>query len=297
MFEALLRVGNWLRPLMPLAVRAKLPAAAPASAASRRASSSASNRMLTTSGVARHQRRVVMLEGCVQPGLAPEINAAAARVLDRLDLSIVHVRGEACCGALAHHLGRTETALGQARRNVEACEEQLDAGAECVVSTASACGLMVKDYGRLLAGDPSYAARARRVSEATRDLSEIIEPADLGRAGLVPGEGPRVAWQSPCTLQHGQRNVGRVEALLAAAGYSIVPVKDAGLCCGSAGTYSLTQRDLSRELRTRKLESLMAGRPDVIATANVGCLTHLRETSPAPVRHWIELVDAALPPA
>jgi glycolate oxidase iron-sulfur subunit len=296
-FEALLRIGDWLRPLVPPVLRAKLPAAAPVSAASRRTSTSTSNRTVTTPGVARHERRVVMLEGCVQPGLAPGINAAAARVLDRLGISIVHARGEACCGALAHHLGRTETALGQARRNVDACEELLGAGAECVVSTASACGLMAKDYGRLLEGDPSYAARARRVSEATRDLSEIIQPADLERAGLVPGEGPRVAWQSPCTLQHGQRNVGRVEALLVAAGYRLVPVNDAGLCCGSAGTYSLMQPDLSRELRKRKLEALMAGRPDVIATANVGCLTHLRETSLAPVRHWIELVDAALPPA
>jgi glycolate oxidase iron-sulfur subunit len=298
LFEALLRVGNWLRPLVPLALRAKLPPAeqvsAPSPPASRRTSTSASNHMLTTSGVARHERRVILLEGCVQPGLAPGINAAAGRVLDRLGLSITHARHESCCGALAHHLGRTEIALGQARRNVEACEELLAAGAECVVSTASACGLMVKDYGRLLARDPSFAARARRVSEATRDLSEIIEPADLERAGLVPGEGPRVAWQSPCTLQHGQRNVGRVEALLVAAGYRLVTVNDAGLCCGSAGTYSLMQPDLSRELRRRKLESLMAGRPDVIATANVGCLTHLRETSPAPVRHWIELVDAAL---
>jgi glycolate oxidase iron-sulfur subunit len=296
-FEALLRIGDWLRPLVPPALRAKLPVAAPVSAASRRTSTSVSNRTVTTSGAARHERRVVMLEGCVQPGLVPKINAAAARVLDRLGMSIVHARGEACCGALAHHLGRTQTALGQARRNVEACEGLLEDGAECVVSTASACGLMVKDYGRLLEGDASYAARARRVSEATRDLSEIIEPADLARAGLVPGEGPRVAWQSPCTLQHGQRNVGRVEALLAAAGYRLVPVNDAGLCCGSAGTYSLTQPDLSHELRKRKLEALMAGRPDMIATANVGCLTHLRETSPAPVRHWIELVDAALPPA
>jgi glycolate oxidase iron-sulfur subunit len=296
-FEALLRIGDWLRPLVLPALRARLPAAAPVAAASRRTSTSASNRTVTTSGVTRHERRVVMLEGCVQPGLVPGINAAAARVLDRLGISIVHARGEACCGALAHHLGRTDTALGQARRNVEACEGLLDAGAECVVSTASACGLMVKDYGRLLEEDPSYAARARQVSAATRDLSEIIAPADLARAGLVPGAGPRVAWQSPCTLQHGQRNVGRVEALLVAAGYRLVPVNDAGLCCGSAGTYSLTQPDLSHELRRRKLEALMAGRPDVIATANVGCLTHLRETSPAPVRHWIELVDAALPPA
>jgi glycolate oxidase iron-sulfur subunit len=237
---------------------------------------------------------VILLEGCVQPGLAPGIDAATVRVFDRLGIATVRAREETCCGALAHHLGRTGHALAQARRNIDACERLLDAGAECVVSTASACSLMVKDYGRLLAGDPSYAARARRVSEATRDPCEIVRPADLERAGIKPGTGTRVAWQSPCTLQHGQRSVGRVEALLVAAGYRLVPVGDAGLCCGSAGTYSLLQPALSHELRRRKLASLAAGEPEVIATANIGCLTHLREASAVPVRHWIELVDEAL---
>ena len=278
-FEALLRIGGWLRPVLPAALRSRLPAASQATAAR---------------GPARHARRVVLLEGCVQPGLAPQIDAAAARVLDRLGISTVRARNETCCGALGHHLGRAEMALGQARRNVEACAEQLDRGVECVVSTASACGLMVKDYGRLLAGDPSHADRARRVSAATRDLSEIIEPADLERAGLVRGSGPRVAWQSPCTLQHGQRINGRVEALLVAAGCRLEPVTDPTLCCGSAGTYSILQPDLSRELRRRKLDSLTIGDPEVIATANIGCLAHLREASPVPVRHWVELVDEAL---
>jgi glycolate oxidase iron-sulfur subunit len=280
--EVLLRVGGWLRPLLPPAIRAKLPHTEP--------------RVVSGAGrqAARPPRRVVLLEGCVQPGLAPGINAAATRVLDRLGIATVRARGETCCGALGHHLGRTRSAIGQARSNIDACTKLLDAGAECVLSTASACGLMVKDYGRLLAADPSFAERARRLADATRDLSEVIEPRDLQRAGLTPGAGPLVAWQSPCTLQHGQRNIGRVEALLVAAGYRLAPVRDASLCCGSAGTYSLLQPALSRELRTRKLESLLAGKPDVIATANIGCLAHLREASSVPVRHWIELVDAAL---
>ena len=281
-FETLLRLGAWLRPLLPASLRVKVPAASNADSPPSR------------SPDARHLRRVILLEGCVQPGLAPGINAAAARVLERLGIASVRARREACCGALSHHLGSTETALAQAKRNVETCAELLDAGAECVVSTASACGLMVKDYGRLLADDPSFMERSRRISDATRDLSEVIEPEELERAGLVPGAGPLVAWQSPCTLQHGQRIVGRVEALLVAAGYRLVPVNDAGLCCGSAGTYSLLQPSLSRELRKRKLESLTANRPDQIATANIGCLAHLREASGVPVRHWIELVDAAL---
>jgi glycolate oxidase iron-sulfur subunit len=280
LFEFLLHIGRWARPLLPAAVRAKVPQASAAGGA--RCAPSA------------HSRRVILLEGCVQPGLAPQVNVAAARVLDRLGIATITAREESCCGALGHHLGRTERALEQARRNVEACMKLLDAGAECVVSTASACGLMVKDYGRLLADDPAFARAARRVSEATRDLSEVVTAADLAGAGLEPGSGPRVAWQSPCTLQHGQRIVGRVEALLAAAGYRLTAVTGATLCCGSAGTYSLLQPELSRELRRRKLEGLVADAPEAIATANVGCLAHLAETSPVPVRHWIELVDVAL---
>jgi len=302
-FESLLRIGGWLRPLLPAALRARLPRTEPRfvphtgyHAEPRSAASPLEDAVWspTAPQAARLPRRVVLLEGCVQPGLAPGINAAASRVLGRLGISTVRARDETCCGALSHHLGRMQAALDQARRNIDACAELLDAGAECVLSTASACGLMVKDYGRLLAGDPSFAEQARRVGDATRDLSEVIEPADLRRAGLVPGTGPLVAWQSPCTLQHGQRNLGRVEALLSAAGYRLTQVSGATQCCGSAGTYSVLQPALSRELRTRKLESLLAGAPEVIATANIGCLTHLQESSSVPVRHWIELVDAAL---
>ena len=303
LFEVLLRIGGWLRPLLPAALGSKLPRREPhvtpnagshmeARPVAARLEGAA--RLPTAPQAVRLRRRAVLLEGCVQPGLAPGINAATSRVLDRFGIATVSARGEACCGALSHHLGRTDAALGQARRNIEACTELLDAGAECILSTASACGVMVKDYGRLLADDPSCAEQARRVADATRDLSELIEPADLRSAGLSPGAGPSVAWQSPCTLQHGQRNVGRVEALLVAAGYRLVPVRDAGLCCGSAGTYSLLQPALSRELRARKLESLTAVAPDLIATANIGCLAHLQESSSVPVRHWIELVDAAL---
>ncbi len=301
-FESLLRVGSWMRPLLPASMRARLPRGkrddwpSPAVGTSGPivtppATAQAARQFHPGDG--RTSRRVILLEGCVQPGLAPAINAAASRVLERLGIATVRARGEVCCGALSHHLGRTQAALDQARRNIEACAELLDAGAECVLSTASACGLMVKDYDRLLADDPSFAEQARRVADATRDLSELIEPADLQRAGLAPGAGASVAWQSPCTLQHGQHNIGLVEALLVAAGYRLTPVGNATLCCGSAGTYSVLQPAMSSELRKRKLESLMAGVPEVIATANIGCLMHLQETSSVPVRHWIELVDAA----
>jgi glycolate oxidase iron-sulfur subunit len=243
----------------------------------------------------RHARRVVLLEGCVQPGLAPAINASAARVLDRLGWSVGRLAGEECCGALGHHLGYADRALDLARRNVDAACQALDAGASAIVSTASACGLMVKDYGRLLAHEPLYAERAARVAAATRDLSELIEPGELERGtGPVAGTTARVAWHAPCTLQHGQQIAGRVEALLAAAGYVLATTREPTICCGSAGTYSILEPALSRELRQRKVVALTSDAPDVVATANIGCLEHLRAASPVPVRHWIELVDERL---
>ena len=281
LFGALLRAGQAVRPWLPASLQSRVPA--------RQAARPGAS---TT----RHARRVVLLDGCVQPGLRPGINFAAARVLDRLGIGVERVAGEQCCGALGHHLGHPQRALDQARRNVEACCAALDAGAKGIVSTASACGLMLKDYGRLLADDPANAERARRVSEATRDLAEIIEPADLRRAAVAPSVGPRVAWQAPCTLQHGQRIGGRIEALLEAAGCTLTPTLEPKLCCGSAGTYSLLQPELSHELRRRKLAALLGGEPQVIATANIGCLEHLRAASPVPVRHWIEIVADALEP-
>jgi glycolate oxidase iron-sulfur subunit len=274
-FGALLRAGQAVRGLLPAGLRARIPIRPSRSPA-----------LLA----GRHTKRVVLLEGCVQPGFAPGINSAAARVLDQVGIAVERVRGEQCCGALGHHLGATDRALEQARRNVDACCAALDAGAEAIVSTASACGLMVKDYGRLLAGDGAYSARAERVSRATRDLAEIVEPDDLRRASRKIGSGPRVAWQSPCTLQHGQRVAGQVESLLEAAGCTLTPTSEATLCCGSAGTYSILQPALSGELRKRKVAALTGGGPEVIATANIGCLEHLRAGSPVPVRHWIEIV-------
>ena len=278
----LTRLGRWFRPLLPTAIRAKIPAG--------RVSLPAPSGRVAATRPATSRGTVALLEGCVQPGLAPAINAATRRVLERLGYSVVPVVNEECCGALAHHLGDTDRAHQQARTNVTGCDAALSAGATAIVSTASACGLMFKDYGRLLDGD----AAATRVAAATRDLAEVVTPDDLAAAGLRPGDGPAIAWQAPCTLQHGQRVTGRVEALLTAAGYRLTPVADATLCCGSAGTYSLLQPELSTELRRRKLAALTAGSPAAIATANIGCLAHLRETSPVPVAHWIELVDRAL---
>jgi glycolate oxidase iron-sulfur subunit len=278
-FAATLRLGQWLRPLLPKAQAGRIPARA------RKSSTPAP----------RHARRMLILQGCVQPALAPNINAAAARVLDRLGVSLLSVKEETCCGALSHHLGATERALHQARRNVDAWTRMLAGGAEAIVMSASGCGVMVKDYGALLRHDPIYAVRAERVSAATRDLCELMSVADIAAiaGGAAHGRGRRVAWQSPCTLQHGQKLTGRVEPLLQAAGFSLTPVRDPHLCCGSAGTYSILQHELSVRLRSAKLGTLQEAAPQVIATANIGCLQHLAGASAVPVKHWIELIDEA----
>jgi glycolate oxidase iron-sulfur subunit len=276
----LLRIAQGVRGALPAALRSKVPPKA----------------VMGAKPTTQHTRRVVMLEGCVQPGLAPQINAAAARVLDRIGVSVVKAHGESCCGALGHHLGFADRARVQARTNVDLCARLLDQGAEAIVSTASGCGVFVKDYGHFLKDDPAYAARAARVAAATRDLCEVLSVEDLRQAGVNASVmRGRVAWQAPCTLQHGQRSTtaGKVEALLEAAGYVLSPVASPYLCCGSAGTYSILQAELSAQLRERKLETLMDGQPAKIATANIGCLEHLRAASPVPVKHWVELIDEA----
>jgi glycolate oxidase iron-sulfur subunit len=239
----------------------------------------------------RHVRKMLVLRGCVQPALAPSINAAAARVLDRIGVSLLEVAGSDCCGGLRFHLNYQEAGRDDMRALIDAWWP-LVAGRdiEAIVATASGCGVTVKEYGQLLATDAGYRGKAERVSELTKDLCEVITAADLP-AGHDRG---RVAFHSPCSLQHGQQLRGKVEALLTRVGYELVPVRDAHLCCGSAGTYSLLQPAIARELRTRKLAALEESAPGAIATANIGCLVHLQAPTATPVRHWIELVDEAL---
>jgi glycolate oxidase iron-sulfur subunit len=272
LFGAALRLGRLVRPLLPPALRAKIPAGAgtrpwPA---------------------ARHARKMLVLAGCVQPALAPSINAAAARVLDRIGISLIEAPAAGCCGGIRFHLNYQEDGRDDMRALIDAWWPAVESGdIEAIVMTASGCGVTVKEYGHLLEQDPQYRDKARRISSMTRDLCEVI-PLDQVHARAQQG---KAAFQSPCTLQHGQQIRGRVEALLAAAGYELTPVNDAHLCCGSAGTYSLLQPAISGELRTRKLTALQAATPDVIATANIGCLNHLQGGTATPVRHWIELLD------
>lgn len=237
--------------------------------------------------VKNHPRRVVVLEGCVQRSTTPEVNAALARVLDAANVKAVRAAGETCCGSLELHLGQEERARATMRANVDALYEAA-ADAEAIISTASGCGVTVKDYGRLLADDPLYAERARSISQRAFDASEYL--ARIEAPVLKSADAATVAWHSPCTLQHGQRVKGVVEGLLERAGYRLVRVANPHLCCGSAGTYSVLQHELADELRTQKLAALTAEQPDVIATANVGCQLHLRDGTAVPVRHWLELL-------
>ncbi|HKQ24681.1 MAG TPA: glycolate oxidase subunit GlcF [Burkholderiales bacterium] len=304
LFGSLFRVGQLLRPLLPDALKRKVPKAV------------ARN---TVWPGPRNARRMLVLDGCVQPSLAPDINPAAARVLDRLGISLVKAEAAGCCGAVTFHLNRQEDALDYMRRNIDAWWPHIEAGAEAVVMTASGCGTMVKEYGHVLARDPAYAEKAKRISDLTRDLSEVVFaereelekvlgsslssygrspvssevglPSPLASASAVK---PRIAFHSPCSLQHGLQIRGKVEALLTTAGFDLAAVPDSHLCCGSAGTYSILQPKLSQKLLKDKVNALESGKPELLATANIGCLTHIQSRTALPVRHWIELLEEKL---
>jgi glycolate oxidase iron-sulfur subunit len=242
---------------------------------------------------ARHARRMVVLGGCAQPAIAPGINAAAARVLDRIGITLVEAAPAGCCGAVTFHLNRQKEALRFVKANIDAWWPYVEAGAEAIVITASGCGTMVKEYGHLMRHDPEYAAKAARLSELARDISEVVaaERSSIA-AKLVPASGgEKIAFHSPCSLQHGLKLSGVVEEILRDAGCVLTMVPDSHLCCGSAGTYSLLEPAISRELLVNKVAALESGAPDTIATANVGCLAHIASGTQKPVRHWIELID------
>ncbi len=277
LFGVALRLGRLARPLLPRFLQQKIPPAAPAGAGP----------------APRHARRMFVLAGCVQPAIAPRINAAAARMLDRAGISLVEAPGAGCCGALRYHLNDQAGGRADMRALIDAWWPAVERGeVEAMVMTASGCGSFVREFAHHFAQDEAYRAKAERIAALTRDLSEVV-PADAlpGRGSGAPGRPLRVAFQSPCSLQHGQQIRGRVEALLRAAGCELTPVAEPHLCCGSAGTYSILQPELSGRLRERKLAALGAGAPEVIATANIGCLAHLQGGTRTPVRHWVELID------
>jgi glycolate oxidase iron-sulfur subunit len=287
LFGTALRLGRSIAWALPESLRAKVGASRPAG----------------TRPTRTHSRKVLLLKGCIQPAMSPSIDAATARVLDAVGVQAIVADGSGCCGAIRQHLDDQEGARANCRRNIDAWWPFIESGeAEAVLINASGCGAMVKEYGHLLRDDPAYAAKASRIVEQTRDLAEFL-PGVLAAAGVGPAgpatavalpAAPRVAFHSPCTLQHGLKVRGEVEKLLITLGAQVLPVADSHLCCGSAGTYSLLQSGLSQNLRARKLDSLLRHAPDVILSANIGCIGHLQGATGTPVRHWIEWVDAAL---
>lgn len=277
LLAALVCIGRWVSPLLPERLRRKVPT--PRSAA--------------PWPDAHHPRKMLILDGCVQPVVDPAINSAAARVLDRLGVSLVAPAGAGCCGAIGFHMNAPDEARAHARRNIDAWWPLIESGAEAIVVTASGCGPMLREYAHLLSGEAAYAQKAARVSGLVRDISEVVagEPAALKRQPAEGGAPRRVAFHSPCTLQHALRLDGVVERILTARGFELTQVRDGHLCCGSAGTYSLTQPALSAQLLASKIAALQEGAPDLIATANIGCLMHLRSAAQVPVVHWIELLS------
>jgi len=275
-FGALAQLGAIAKPLLPNALAAKVPKIRPAGA------------WPAQTG----ERQMLALAGCVQSVATPVTNTSAARILSRLGIDLIQVPEAGCCGAAAYHLNAQEEGLDAMRRNIDAWWPRIQAGAEGILISASGCGAMVKEYGELLRHDPRYADKAARVSELARDPVEVLSEMDLAPLGK-PGRGRRIAFHTPCTLQHAQKLGNRVEPILAELGFVPTPVPDAHLCCGSAGTYSLTQPGLSRQLRDNKVAALESGMPEIVATANIGCQLHLEAGTDTPVVHWLELLDEA----
>ncbi|MDH5785220.1 MAG: glycolate oxidase subunit GlcF [Chromatiales bacterium] len=276
-FGSLLKVGQLVRPVMPAPIKKKIPpkqTPLPWPAGS-------------------HKRVMLALEGCAQPDATPNTHIAAARVLDRLGVSLVTAPAAGCCGAVSYHLAAHDEGTEFFKRNIDAWWPAIEQGAEAIVISASGCGAMVKEYGHLLKDDPEYAEKAQRVAELAKDLSEVIAAEDLSTLKTT-ADKKKLAFHCPCTLQHAQQLSGVVEDILMRFGFDLAQTRDKHLCCGSAGTYSILQPKMSKRLLKNKLEALTMDAPSVIATANVGCQLHLATESSVPVYHWIELVDQAL---
>ena len=283
LFGPAMKMGQLVRELLPDTLKSKVPPKQDAGAWPTRT----------------HARKVLMLAGCVQPAMSPNINSATARVLDAAGIQTVVAAKAGCCGAVRFHLNDHPGGTADMRANIDAWWPHVEAGAEAIVMNASGCGVMVKDYGHVLKDDPAYAAKAARISALTRDLSEllpalvpVLKPKVAARLSAKVGQ---VAFHPPCTLQHGQKLKGGVEQQMAELGFSIQTARcEPHLCCGSAGTYSVLNPTIAYQLRDRKLGHLAELQPQVIASANIGCITHLQSGTSTPVRHWVEVLDGVL---
>ena len=273
-FSTLLKLGQFFRAVLPKALKKKIPVKVKFSQLS----------------LKQHKRKMLILDGCVQPALAPEINHATRKVLDALDIELISFSG--CCGAINQHLSDEEKALVMIKNNIGRLETEFNNGIEGIVMTASGCGAMFKDYPHLLRLDKIYKEKAEYIANKTFDLTETIDIKKLSKK-LKPQQ-KNIAIHTPCTLQHAQKLPSNIESIFSGCGYQLTPIKDKHLCCGSAGTYSITQPTLSEQLREQRLAGLITGQPDIIATANIGCLHHLNAGSPVPVKHWVEIIAADL---
>lgn len=273
-FGFLLRLGQSVRPVLPSGLKAIVPI----------------KQIKLSLPVQQHSRRMLVLAGCAQPAATPNTNIVAARVLDKLGISLFTAPEAGCCGAVSYHMPAHEEGLMFMRRNIDAWWPHIEAGVEAIVISASGCGSMVKDYGEKLSHDPVYAAKAQRVSEMAKDLAEVLLKEDLSQLQLQD-KNRKTAVHCPCSLQHAQQLGGVVEQILQQAGIELTRTQNGHLCCGSAGTYSILQPELSQQLLTNKLTDLTVGNPEQIVTANVGCQLHLSSRSTVPVKHWIELLD------
>jgi glycolate oxidase iron-sulfur subunit len=288
LFGPAMKLGQLVRPLLPATLKKKVPVAAGTRA-----------KFWPTRS---HSRKVLMLLGCVQPSMMPNINSATARVLDAAGIQTLVADDAGCCGAIRTHLNDAQGGLADMRRNIDAWWPLVDGltsegTVEAIVMNASGCGVTVKDYGHALAHDPDYAEKARRVSALTRDLSELLP--DLVAAlkpRLRKSRGAaKLAFHPPCTLQHGQQLRGGVERHLGELGFDVqLAAAESHLCCGSAGTYSVLQPELAEQLRDRKLANLQPLEAQTIVSANIGCIQHLQSGTATPVRHWVEVLDDAL---
>ena len=236
----------------------------------------------------KHQRSIILLQGCVQPTMAPNINLATQKVLDTLGINTIILDKTECCGAISHHLSKQTHALKTMRRNIDAWWPYIENGCEAIVSNASGCGITLKEYAQYLDHDQDYAEKASKISQLAKDVSEIITEQDIDKIKLP--EVVKIAFHAPCTLQHGLKLAPHVENLLSQLGCELLPIDDSHLCCGSAGTYSILQSKLSQQLKSNKLANLQAHSPDYILTANIGCQHHLHSESKVPVMHWVEMV-------
>lgn len=273
-FKLLLKIGKTFSLVLPKKIRRKLP-------------------LKVAKGKwpkVQHSRRMLVLDGCVQPSLSPDINSATARVLSSLGITLTNIKKAGCCGAISVHLNKKDEALSMMKHNIDAWWPEIEAGrVEAIVTTASGCGVMIKEYYAYLKHDQDYAEKAYRISALCKDISEIISQEDY--RSLASPSPKTISWHPPCTLQYGQQITGVVEKILSDCGYQLNPIIDSHLCCGSAGTYAILQEALSSELGDNKIKHLEAAQPEMIVTGNIGCQTHLQERTQTPVKHWIHLLD------